>query len=182
MLSIKRAAVTLVAALLLAAPISACSGTTSGDGSAASSTTTSTEDQQKKPLNTTPVCELLPIADVQPLLGQTILRTDSKPLLEDEPLPGEFLCRYYVAEDDEFKVLEIYRIKESETATQWQDQYAESHITVGDGWDTIIREGGNVVMVRPDNGLITFVSYLGPNVSQDTLVKIAELAATRMAS
>ncbi|QQG50536.1 MAG: hypothetical protein HZB75_03300 [Candidatus Saccharibacteria bacterium] len=181
MLSIKRATVALVAALLLSTPVSACGGNTS-DGSSASSATTSAEAPQKKPLNTTPVCELLPIADVQPLLGQAIIRTDSKPLLEDEPLPGEYLCRYYVAEDDEFKVLEIYRIKESETATQWQDQHAESHITVGDGWDTIIREGGNVVMVRPDNGLITFVSYLGPNVSQDALVKIAELAATRMAS
>lgn len=181
MLSIKRAAVALVAALLLVAPVSACGGNT-GDSSSTSSTTTSAEGSQKKSLNTTPVCELLPIADVQPLLGQTIIRTDSKPLLEDEPLPGEFLCRYYVAEDDEFKVLEIYRIKESETATQWRDQHAESHTTVGDGWDTIIREGGNVVMVRPDNGLITFVSYLGPDVSQDALMKIAELAATRMAS
>ena len=62
------------------------------------------------------------------------------------------------------------------------EDHGRGHITVGDGWDTIIREGGNVVMVRPDNGLITFVSYLGPNVSQDALVKIAELAATRMAS
>ena len=176
----------LAATAALSMGVVACSGAddsnanTQGNASASASQKENSQGSAKEKATKAaadlpPVCDLMPKKDVEKLTGLKFVKTDSSDSLSGTT-DTSLVCFYRVNDDD---ALEIYRIPKATSDLPWKDQPADSHTTVN-GWDTIIRESGRVVIVNPGDDYWSFVFYPKNDLATDTLVKVAGENAKRI--